>query len=297
MTLAHVVAPEAAWGAWAPDPIEITILAAVAVLYARGARRLRADGPTRALRRRQVAAFSAGLTVVAAALLSPLDPLADTLFSWHMTQHVALVLLAAPLLVYGRPLLAVGLGLPSGVRRAGLRFVSTGAVAPVLDTGRHPVVVWGLYAVAFWGWHLPGPYQAAVHDGGLHALEHLSFLGVALLFWSVVLGTGPRRRLSYGPTLAFVFTTMVHSVWLAMILSFVPTAVYPVYAPGAGSWGLTAAADQSIAGVVMWVPSAVVLSVTLGVLFLRWFRELDARMRPPSGPAQEPSTTGVGEHR
>ncbi len=297
MTLAHVVSPEAAWGAWAPDPLEAAILVVVAVLYARGARRLRAGGPTRALRRRQVAGFSAGLVVTAAALLSPLDPLADTLFSWHMVQHMAFVLVAAPLLVYGRPLLVIGLGLPARSRRAGLRLASTGPVASVLDAGRHPVIVWSLYAVTFWGWHLPGPYQAAVHDGGLHALEHLSFLGAALLFWSVVLGTGPRRRLAYGPTLAFVFTTMLHSVWLAMILSFVPTAVYPVYAPGAESWGLTAAADQSIAGVVMWVPSAIVFSVTLGVLFLRWFRELDERMGSPSGPVDEPSTIGAGGRR
>lgn len=268
MTLAHVLTPGSVWRAWTLEPFELIPLAAVAVLYARGARGLHEP----VLRRRQVFAFGTGIGVLTLALASPLAALADTLFSGHMVQHLLLWLVAAPLIVYGRPLLAIGLGLPVGVRRA-LR------PSRILRALAHPLVVWGLYAAALWGWHLPGPYQAAVHSPAIHALEHLSFLGTALLFWGVVVGV-PRRRLSYGATLAFVFTTMLHSVWLAMVLSFVPTPIYPVYEPGTALWAWASLADQQVAGVVMWVPSAIVLFVTLAVLFLRWFRELDARMAP-----------------
>jgi cytochrome c oxidase assembly factor CtaG len=52
------------------------------------------------------------------ALVSPLDGLGAALFSAHMVQHELLMIVAAPLLVLGRPLGACGCG---RCRRAGAR--------------------------------------------------------------------------------------------------------------------------------------------------------------------------------
>jgi cytochrome c oxidase assembly factor CtaG len=57
---------------------------------AHGARR---HGPLR------VAAFAAGTAAVAVALLPPLDTAAEHLFAAHMTQHMLLMVVAAPVLV------------------------------------------------------------------------------------------------------------------------------------------------------------------------------------------------------
>lgn len=278
MTLAHVAEPGAVWSAWRPDPVEIGAIAGFIALYLRGAFRIRRAGPPRLLPLRRVGAVVAGTIVATAALASPLDPLADTLFAWHMVQHLLLLLVVPPLVVWGRPLFVLGFGLPREVRRSVQGGLGSGPLRRAIRSVLHPAPAWGLYAVALWGWHLPGPYQAAVHHDLLHALEHASFLGVALLFWSVVIGAGPRRRLSYGGTLLFTFTTMLHSVWLAMVLSFVPTVVYPVYETGASSWGIAALADQHAGGTIMWVPSALVFVLTLSLLFLRWLRDIEGRM-------------------
>jgi cytochrome c oxidase assembly factor CtaG len=49
------------------------------------------------------------------ALVSPLHPWGRALFAAHMTQHEILMLIAAPLLVLGRPMIAFLKALPPGV--------------------------------------------------------------------------------------------------------------------------------------------------------------------------------------
>jgi putative membrane protein len=56
--------------------------------------------------------FMAGMTLLFIALISPVDALGASLFSGHMTQHLLLVLGAAPLLVLSQPMPALLRGLP-----------------------------------------------------------------------------------------------------------------------------------------------------------------------------------------
>ena len=181
-----------------------------------------------------------------------------------MAQHMLLLVVAPPLIVYGRPLLAFVIGCSVPTRRVLQRFEHR---LPLNVLG-HPAVVWTAYTGVLWTWHLPGLYQAAVGSSGVHVLEHAMFLGVALLLWGTVIGAGTRRRVTYGAALALAFTTMLPSVWLAMIISFAPHPLYPVY----GSLS-----DQQFAGAVMWAPMALGSMVTVGVLVLRFIRMYDMR--------------------
>ena len=92
---------------WNWDPWILLSLPAAALWYAAGAvrlrRRLDAAGP---IGPSEVAAYGAGLVVLFLALISPLDGIADQLFWVHMAQHLLLLMVAAPLLVYGRPAIA-----------------------------------------------------------------------------------------------------------------------------------------------------------------------------------------------
>src|SRR5438105_15642797 len=62
--------------------------------------------------------------------------------------------------------------------------------APV-RTLASPLVGWGAFAVVMWGTHAPFVYEGALRNTGLHALEHLSYLTAALLFWRPVVGLDP----------------------------------------------------------------------------------------------------------
>src|SRR5438876_272634 len=139
---------------------------------------------------RPTAGGGAGLTI---ALVSPLDAMSDALFSAHMVQHLFLIVVVPPLLVRGRTLGTVMLGLPARIRIWATR-VSRRLSGPSRFAHRK-VVAWALFAVALWGWHLPGPYQTAVRDWPVHALEHLSFLATSSLVWSVALEARARSAL------------------------------------------------------------------------------------------------------
>src|SRR4051812_17693276 len=98
---------------WTIDPLVIATLATGVVLYARGARRLyRAAGASRAEIRWRAVAYGCGIAAIAFALLSPLDHASDVLFSAHMAQHEMLMVVAAPLIVLGRPFVPALWALP-----------------------------------------------------------------------------------------------------------------------------------------------------------------------------------------
>src|SRR5205807_7634416 len=90
--------PDDLWSAWPLEPGVLIAVGVPAALYARGARRSRG-----AARWMQVC-FWCGMAAVAVALLSPLHPSGEVLFSAHMAQHEILMLIAAPLLVLAQPL-------------------------------------------------------------------------------------------------------------------------------------------------------------------------------------------------
>ena len=272
----HPIGPEEIWSAWAMDPLILLPLAGAAWLYARGVARLRT-----ARRRRSVAtralAFYGGLLALAGALLSPLHAAAEALFSAHMVQHLALMLVAAPLLVLGAPLTRSWRGLPRRTQSSLATWHR--AMAPWTRRLVHPLLVMALHAAALWTWHFPEVYGAGLADPALHALEHASFLGSALLFWTVVIRGGSQQRAPYA-ALAVVFLTALHSGALGALITFAARPLYDAHVGRAAAWGADALADQQLAGLVMSVPAGALYLVTMATLLLRWLRAMDGDPRP-----------------
>ena len=271
-----VVPPSGLWGAWTFDPLVVAGLGVAAALYARGLAKLRRH---RLVRPRQAVSFFAGLAVLATALVSPVDALADTLLSVHMVQHLILLMVAPPLLVYGRPGLVMFLGLPASSRSGLGALAARRRLRQAATVVLNPLVVLVATVAALWGWHLPGPYQAAITHPALHAVEHLTFVVSALAFWSLVIDAAPRRRLGYGPAILLVFVTMLASAALGALITFSSTVLYPIYGAGARLWGTTPLADQQVAGAIMWIPPGAVYFLTVIFLALRWFEDVDRRVR------------------
>jgi len=270
--LAAIVPRSEIWSAWQAEPAVIATAFVAAVWYGAGyyATGIKAVRPARA------AAFGAGLVTALLALLSPLGAAAIATLSSHMVQHVVLMFIAAPLLVAGRPGLVMGLAFPVRARRASWTLARTRPVAIATRLLRNPLTILLLYTAVLWLWHLPGPYQAALRDRTIHGFEHLSFLAISMAFWAGVTRTGPRRRIAYVPSMALVLGTMLQSTWLAALLTFGGIA-YPAYERSAAVWHVNALADQQLAGAIMWIPPAILYLVVFGVLFVRWFRELESR--------------------
>jgi putative membrane protein len=254
--------PAEFWRTWTLDPWVIVPMLASAWLYARGLRRLWARaGVGRGVRRWQAWCFAAGQGALFIALVSPLDSLGGALFSAHMLQHVVLMIVAAPLLVLGVPLIPFLWALPPVWRARVGGWTRLPLVRRVWRPLSRPVGAWTLHAAAIWVWHAPALYQATLYSEGVHIAQHASFFLTALLFWWAAADLGRRSSGRFGFGVLFVFTTAVHSSILGALLTFSLVLWYPVYAERTAAWGLTPLEDQQLGGLVMWVPAGIIYVV------------------------------------
>jgi putative membrane protein len=277
--------PHDLWQAWNLSPGLLLGLLAAAALYVGGAARLRRQ---RALPWWRWTAFAAGWLAIVVALVSPLDRLVNVLFAAHMTQHMLLVLAAAPLLSLGAPLGPTLLALPPARRNALGRAWPGSRLQAVWDWLTRPAVAWALHAGVLWAWHAPGPYQAALQAEWLHSLEHASLLGTAVLFWWVVFHPNRRHAWLRGPggTL-FIFVQALQSGLLGALMTLAARPWYGAYATTTAVWGLSALGDQQLAGAIMWVPAGMAYVVgALGVLGAWLSAAEDARPPVSAGLAQ-----------
>ncbi len=236
-------------------------LSLIVIAGAYAIRMLRLDAQGRPVPRARQASFLGGLIVLAIALVSPLDRLADELLMWHMVQHLLIMDIAALLFVLGltgplmQPLLAI----------RGLRWLRHLA---------NPVVALTAWATLLYVWHIPALYEAATFDSDLvHAIQHMCFFTAGIAFWMSLLGPLPKPAWFTGAASAgFVFVVRLVGAVLANVLMWSGTVIYTRYAATEAEHGVSALSDQGTAGVVMMIESTV---LTFGIfiwLVLRWAR-------------------------
>jgi cytochrome c oxidase assembly factor CtaG len=264
---------------WEWDPVVICGLILSGWIYLRGVRRLwKTLGIGRGIRKWEAICFSAAWLFTAVALVSPLHAWGQALFSAHMVQHEALMLIAAPLFVLGRPMLAFLKALPINRARQLARYGNWSPWQKVWGLATYPLTAWLIHAVALWMWHIPYLFQATLHSDFVHSLQHSSFLFSALLFWWALMHGRARLR-GYGIAVLYVFTTAMHSGALGALITFAGKALYPDYAKTAPAWHLTPLADQELGGLIMWVPAGLVYVAAGLALFAAWLRESEARVK------------------
>jgi cytochrome c oxidase assembly factor CtaG len=259
---------------WSWEPAIVAPLAALLAVYAIGAFR---RGNLFDLRWRH-ASFSAGWTTLALALTSPIHELGEQLFSAHMLQHEILILVSAPLISAAHPGATCLWAFAPRHRSSLGRWVHRVEDSSPVRFLTSPLNAWILEAAALWLWHIPFLYQATLQSDWIHAAQHLSFLGTAVLFWSALYGVG-RSAMGFGSATLYVFGTAVHCSALGALLTFSSILWYPAYAETTARWGLSPLQDQQLGGVIMWVPSGVVFILVALALVARWLSESDRRVR------------------
>ena len=266
---AHVPEPTPAWSLpWTFEPWVVAPLLLSAAFYVLGTKRLWAHaGRGRGITSAQAAAFAGGWLVLAAALVSPIDGLGAQLFSAHMLQHELLMVLAAPLLCLGQPLVAWTWALAPAARQRLGRALQHPTWRRTWRLLRAPVTAWALHAIVLWAWHAPPLFEKALHHAGWHAFQHVSFFGSALLFWWAVLRPGRAHGMA---AMACIFTTMMHTAFLGALLSLSGRLWYPSYQSTATAFGLDPLDDQQLGGLLMWVPAGVAYLASGLALAARW---------------------------
>lgn len=171
-----------------------------------------------------------GLLTLAGLWLGPLPRLAQHAFWAHMTLHMGLVAVAAPLLA-----LAVAGGERDPVRKAPALFP--------------PVPLSILELIVVWAWHAPALHHAARHTIAGFAAEQASFLAAGVLVWLSAFGGGPAYLHNrYATGIAALLLTSMHMTLLGALIALSPRPLYLHRGHGAG---LSALEDQHLGGAIM----------------------------------------------
>ena len=265
-------------GAWDPAPVPSVGLVVSAALYLLAVRRVNRRAPSQPWPVRETVCFLAGLATVAVAVVGPPGAYDDTFFYAHMTQHILLMMVAAPLLVLGDPVLLV-------LRVAG-RSLRTRRLVPlyrsrVLQGLANPVFGWVLFVGVMTVSHVPAVYDYALGHPVVHDfVEHPVYLFCALVFFYPLLSpTAGPHHVPRGLRVLSMFTVMVPMAILGFLVYAAPHVAYPFYAHVARSFGPGPLADQRLAGALMWVSSMVLGVAWVVGAGLSWLRAEERRGR------------------
>jgi len=249
---------------WSFEPLQLVPLAIGAALYAKRARTLARRGTPVAWWRPAI--FGLGIALIAISLVSPVAELGETeSFAFHMVQHLLLGDLGPLCIVAGltgpilQPLLSV-----RAIRA--LRFLA------------HPLVALPLWTLNLLLWHLPFFWEAALRHDAVHALEHVSFFTAGALMWAAVIEVLPGPEwFGTGAKMGYVVVVRIVSTILGNVLVWAGTPFYGIYEDAHRPFGLSAEADQGIAGGIMMIEGSLVTIGVLAWLFLRLAQEGELR--------------------
>ena len=233
--------------------------------------------PANPVPRRRVWCWFAGLAVLLVATQSVIGAYDTTLFTVHMAQHLLLTMLAAPLLLLGAPVTLLLRAASPEVRRDVILPVLHSRLVRIVS---HPIVAWTQFAVILWASHFTGLFDAALEDPLIHVLEHVLFLGSALLFWWPVVGVDPApRRLSHPLRVGYLIVGMPFMSFLGLAIFSATAVLYPHYATLSRDWGQAPLVDQQWAAGLMWFVGDLVFFLAVVFAVAAWLRAEDAEGR------------------
>jgi putative copper resistance protein D len=262
---------------WSGDPLPWIGTVLAITLYLAAVRIVDRAHPATPVPRWRIAAWLAGVAVVALALVSAVHIYAGSLFTVHMVQHLLLAMVAPPLLALGAPMTLTLRAASPNVRRS--------ILLPVLHSWpvkaiSWPPVGWTFFAVVMWATHFSPLFNAALENQALHSAEHLLYLLAGVLFWWPVIGADPMRwRLSPIGRMVYLAAQMPFNTAVGLAIYFAPTILYPHYALLGRTWGPDPLTDQQVAGIVMWGFGDVILLGALVLAVEAWLRADEKRSR------------------
>ena len=258
---------------WQPGLAPLLAMALALALYFWGVRRVPDWSRARA------AAFVAGIAVTFLATESVLGVYDMVYFSAHMIEHLALIMVAAPLFALSAPL---DLVYAAGGARA--RRALDGRLAAVVT---HPLFGFATYFVVIPLTHLTGLANEMMRHMWVHHLEQIAFLVAGYLFFRVAFGLERGRTIHPGLRLVYVMAAVPVDTFTGLALMMSSTLPFPAYAAMAptGSSPQWLLSNVHLGGAIMWIGGDALMllaCIPITVTWVRWetrrTKELDAEL-------------------
>ncbi len=251
------------WWRWSIHPSTAIGIAALGAIYLWAERALHQQSKEALPRRTGFARrgfFFSGLLVMFASLNGPIHDLSDDyLFSAHMVQHLLLTLAVPPLLLAG---------VPGWMLRP---LLSRPRVAPIAGFLTRAPICFALFNLVIAAWHLPVFYNAAMANHNLHILEHLMFMGAAVLMWWPLMSQLPEfPRLAYPGQMLYSFLMSLPMSIIAIYIAMADHVLYPAYSAAPRVLPLSPLEDQLLGALIMWIPGGIIFMIIMTVVFFKW---------------------------
>jgi putative copper resistance protein D len=262
--------PSSVFTEWGLDPFLFVITVWVAGLYLVGVLALRRRGDTWPLGR-TLSFVGLGMGSFFVATSSGLAAYDTVLLSVHMVQHMALSMMVPLFLALGAPVTLALRTLPPRPRRWLLAVLHSRA-AKVLS---FPPLTFLLFVISPWALYFTSWYDASVHSTFVHEMMHVHLVLVGSLFFWPLVGLDPvPGRVAYPFRLLLIFLTLPFHAFLGVtIMSQQELIAGEWYRSLPMDWLPDPAADQHLAGGILWGSGDVVGLTFFGVLFVQWVRE------------------------
>lgn len=237
------------------------IVAALAFGYFYALRRLAPDHAPDgepAVTRRQIIWFIGGLVLFFVARSWPMHDIGDqSLFLFHMIEHLILALAVPPLLLMGTPSWMMGM-LVAPILPA-VKFLTKPLIALLLFNGILAYI------------HAPNIIELMLRNEVAHLGLHLALIVSAMLMWWPVIGPIPETpKLEPFMAMGYLFLQSLVPTIPASFLTFASTPVYDIYTELPRLWGLSVLDDQLIAGLIMKVGGGLLLWTVIATIWFRW---------------------------
>jgi putative copper resistance protein D len=282
-------------GMWSLDPFVAGNLVVAAAWYLWAARRVGARSPRARWPLRHSACYLAGLAVLALAYLGPLAAWSHTFFWVHMSQHLLVMMAAAPLLVLGSPVTLAFRASGGGTRRRLVVPILRSRTVRVLT---NPILTWALFALVLLGTHFSPFYEWALgsHDAGAFVEQPL-YLVAAFLYYFPLIGSNLQPlRPPHSQRLLSLALMMIPEAIVGAVLYFATAILYPTF-DTVRPFGLAAHADQQLSGALMWALVMVFDSFWMMYAAAEWLtaeerrgrridKEIQAEERQPHCPTE-----------
>jgi cytochrome c oxidase assembly factor CtaG len=276
--------------AWHLDAVAVALLVLAAAWYLTGVALVPVRRPDARWPAARTASFFAGLAVCAFATNGSIAVYDQALFTAHMVGHLALVMLAPALIMYGRPLgLALAAARPSSARR--IERVAKGRVVSLVTA---PPVALATYAAVIVGSHLTGVMDTVMRSTWAGQVEHLVYLVVGCQFFVLVVGDEPIRwRLSAPARWLLLAVAMAVDTFTGVVLLQGTQAVHMLGAPGLNVNPLT---DTHTGGAIMWFGGDAIMAAVMIVLVVGWLRQADTSPADEAGWLEQARRATFTEH-